>query len=277
MKHLTYAVLTFCFLILLTANFTPLTAPEAHGDAAHYRVMAQGEMAPQPFQDRIFIPKVIQFLSTHIDITSWTFDVVENVDAWFFVVTFLCLWGTAGLVRLSMMRLGVSDDAADLAGYLYLSTFWLSGYQLSNFWLQDPFINLVIWIAIYLWTFRWWYGVLGFILALGVKGGVLGYNWAVISMACKFYEDIPALFYAFGFLWLPVVLVDRKLLAILAVVFLTGRIVTADVARAGVAVFSFPVLLGVCRFVDMSKYSTVAMMLIFLVHLWQQIYWVFQK
>jgi len=275
MKHILYAIATFCFLIILTCHYTPLQHIEARGDAWHYREMALGHQVPQPFVDRIAIPVVVRFLNEHIDISGWTFGRVENVDAWYFVLTFICLWITAGLVRLTLLRLNRSDESAALAGFLYLSTFWLSGFQLSDFWLQDPVINLCIWTGCYLWTFRWWYGILGILLAMVIKGGTLGYNWAVISMACSFVPDIPSLIYAFGFLWLAILYADRRLLVILALLFICGRIVTADVARACVAVFSFPIMLGVATMVDRHRLGQVGVALIFMAHLYQQSTWLF--
>jgi hypothetical protein len=63
-----------------------------------------------------------------------------HLDVAFFAITFLSLLGGAWLLK---------DTLGELAGWLYLATMTLTGYNLTNFWLVDPASHFLIILGVY--------------------------------------------------------------------------------------------------------------------------------
>lgn len=291
MKNLTYYILTFAFLVLLAGEYTDISNPAAHiyGDAVHYRQMAvnfqqshsesvymgeditfRGRDVVATFRDPYYEGPIVIAPFKYRTIVPWLASLFPDVDVGFFLVTFVCLLLTAWLMR--------SVCGHDLAGYLFLGTFWLVGYNLSNFWLQDAFVNFVIVLGV--WLFREgfikyandnWRGPLFGLPAVAVITAILVYrgygaiwSWPTIQAAVGFYPDGISVWNTFNFLWIlfGVALLQNEWkwkywLLLLVPVFLVGRLVATDIHRVCAMVWFIPVLCLTSR-VRMPRINTTA-------------------
>jgi hypothetical protein len=138
-----YYAMTLVFLIMLVMDFTPWVNPLDHiyGDAVQYRAMAMGDTTNvvAPFAYRILVPGIVNLFVR----------MGAEPEGVFFIITFLSLLLTAWLFPHVCRLFGMCNGWEFLPGWLFLATFWLTAFNLSDFWLVDPLANLLILAGVY--------------------------------------------------------------------------------------------------------------------------------
>ena len=232
-RYVYYIVAASCLLVILTCTYCNLTnVPERiYGDAKYYRMMAMGEEgAIEPFASRALVPRIVEYLSTNVDIFSTK---GENVDFWFIVIT---------LLSLLISSLFIVALAGEMAGFLWLCTFWATGYNLAMFWLIDPFFNMLLWAVVWLGKRTHWSMYALVVVPLMLRGGTPLHSWEYIKGAIIVYSSVPELWKVFGFLWVPLVvaMVRYPKLLVFCLAFVALRLVATDIQRMAVIAFMVP-------------------------------------
>ena len=102
-------------------------------DHQKYRHMADHplELRLSPFGWRILGPLLVTVMPMADDLA-------------FRVVSLTALWGTSVVVFVLGRRTGFSDSAAACASFVYLGTWWSTGYLVYNPWLPDALTFLIV-------------------------------------------------------------------------------------------------------------------------------------